>query len=131
MKKVLVFGTFDGLHPGHRAFLRQARRCGDHLTVAVAPDAIVRQLKGRLPKIEFSRRCEQLRLEPDVDEVVASDLQLGTWEILDRVNPDVIGLGYDQILLKESLVSSGPRSRSGSHPEIRVMGFHESQEPRS
>lgn len=36
--RVMVFGVFDGLHPGHRAFLRQARKKGDKLIVVVARD---------------------------------------------------------------------------------------------
>ena len=41
MKKVLVFGTFDGLHEGHKDFLRQAKQYGDHLTVVVGRDSTV------------------------------------------------------------------------------------------
>lgn len=37
MIKVLVFGTFDGLHERHIDFFRQAKACGDHLTVIVRP----------------------------------------------------------------------------------------------
>jgi FAD synthetase len=129
MKKVVAFGTFDGLHEGHLAFLKQARRCGDHLTVVVARDHIVNQLKGRDPKIELSRRCELLRREEDVDEVVGSDLQLGTWGILEKLEPDVIAVGYDQILLKKGLESYLPKV--GWDPEIRVIGVHEPKNSRS
>jgi FAD synthetase len=129
MKKVVAFGTFDGLHEGHLAFLKQARRCGDHLTVVVARDHIVNQLKGRAPKIEFSCRCELLRREADVDEVVGSDLQLGTWGILEKLEPDVIAVGYDQILLKKGLESYLPKV--GQNPEIRVIGVHEPKNSRS
>ena len=123
MKKIVAFGTFDGLHEGHLAFLKQARRCGDHLTVVVARDHIVDHIKGRSPKIEFGRRCELLRRKADVDEVLGSDLQLGTWQILEKVEPDVIAVGYDQMLLKKSLESYMPKV--GRSPEIRVIGFHE------
>ena len=128
MKKIVAFGTFDGLHEGHLAFLKQARRCGDHLTVVVARDHIVDQLKGRSSKIEFGHRCELLRRKSDVDEVVGSDLQLGTWQILEKIEPDVIAVGYDQILLKKSLESYMPKV--GWSPEIRVIGFHEPKDSR-
>jgi FAD synthetase len=129
MKKVMAFGTFDGLHEGHLAFLKQARRCGDQVTVVVARDHIVKQLKGRPPKIEFRRRCELLRREAEVDEVVRSDLQLGTWKVLEKVEPDVIVVGYDQILLKKSLDSYIPKI--GRTPEIRVIGFHKPKDSRT
>ena len=47
MKKVLVFGTFDILPPGHLYFLREAKKHGEHLTVVVTPSAVVKQLKGK------------------------------------------------------------------------------------
>ena len=48
--RVLAFGTFDILHPGHDHYLQEARKLGDELWVVVALDETVRQGKGRLPK---------------------------------------------------------------------------------
>jgi len=44
-KIVLVFGTFDGLHDGHRFFLTEARKLGDRLIASVATDEIVERIK--------------------------------------------------------------------------------------
>jgi cytidyltransferase-like protein len=49
MKKVMVFGTFDGLHPGHESLFAQAREHGDWVIVVVARDRTVQEVKGRLP----------------------------------------------------------------------------------
>ena len=38
MKRVLVIGVFNVLHPGHVRLFRFARECGDYLTVAVQSD---------------------------------------------------------------------------------------------
>lgn len=122
MKKVMAFGTFDGLHEGHRAFLKEARACGDHLTVVVARDHIVSALKGRFPKIDFRRRCKALMQQEGVDGVVGSDPDLGSWRVLQDCKPDVIAIGYDQTRLKESLESH--LEQLPWRPEIRVMGFH-------
>lgn len=52
---ILTSGAFDGLHAGHVAYLRAAARLSDDgqrdelLLVAVAPDAYIRQAKGREP----------------------------------------------------------------------------------
>lgn len=46
MKKIVVNGTFDILHPGHLALLNFARSLGDFLLVAIDTDQRVRQLKG-------------------------------------------------------------------------------------
>jgi FAD synthetase len=49
--RVIAFGVFDGLHEGHRHFLREARKLGGRLTVAVAHDEAVVMLKGRRPPL--------------------------------------------------------------------------------
>ena len=46
MKKVIVNGTFDILHPGHIELLNYAKSRGDFLLVAIDTDERVRQLKG-------------------------------------------------------------------------------------
>ena len=46
MKKIVVNGTFDILHPGHLAMLNYAKSLGDFLIVAIDTDERVRQLKG-------------------------------------------------------------------------------------
>jgi len=38
-KRVMVFGVFDGLHEGHKSFLRQARKYGGELRAVVAQAA--------------------------------------------------------------------------------------------
>jgi len=46
MKKIVVNGTFDVIHPGHLALLNYARSLGDFLLVAIDTDERVRDLKG-------------------------------------------------------------------------------------
>ena len=46
MKKIVVNGTFDVIHPGHLALLNYARSLGDFLLVAIDTDERVRALKG-------------------------------------------------------------------------------------
>lgn len=38
MKKVITYGTFDLIHPGHINILRQAREMGDYLIVGLSTD---------------------------------------------------------------------------------------------
>jgi FAD synthetase len=102
-KKVMVFGVFDGIHEGHRHFLKEAKRLGDYLIVVVAQDHIVAHLKGHFPNINIAERLEHLRLEDGVDEVVIGDRELSTYEVVKKYRPDIIALGYDQTLLKEDL----------------------------
>lgn len=103
MTKVLVFGTFDRLHPGHEFFLKQARELGDDLTVCLTQDHIIEQLKGSAPVQSFVERREALLDSGLVDEVIAGDAKLGAFKIIHTESPDIIALGYDQDQLKIAL----------------------------
>jgi len=133
MNKTLVFGTFDGVHDGHRAMLREARtvtsgesqvasettdsvssdtRTRDsftrtpgpiYLVVAVAPDPVVFKLKGIAPRYSQAERLNMLKKERLCDEVILADEEVGTWRILKKVKPSIIALGYDQGDLQENL----------------------------
>ena len=35
MKRVICFGTFDHLHPGHLNYFQQAKELGDYLIVVI------------------------------------------------------------------------------------------------
>ena len=103
MKKVMVFGVFDGIHEGHRQLLKQARNLGDYLVVVVAQNHIVEQLKGTQPRLDLAERFAHLEAEDGVDQVLIGDEEHGTWEVVKTNKPDIIALGYDQRVLKEDL----------------------------
>ena len=71
MKKVVVNGTFDVIHPGHLALLNYAKSLGDFLIVAIDSDSRVRELKGPQrpinPQHERKQLLENLKA---VDQVV-------------------------------------------------------------
>ncbi|PIR88146.1 MAG: FAD synthase [Candidatus Harrisonbacteria bacterium CG10_big_fil_rev_8_21_14_0_10_45_28] len=103
MKKILAFGSFDKLHDGHRQFLTRAKALGTYLVVAVAPDAVIQSLKNHLPQNSASQRIQTLKDSHLVDEVVLSDINSRSWNILKRVKPNIIALGFDQDDLRSSL----------------------------
>ncbi len=105
MKKVLVFGVFDGVHEGHREFLKQAKQLGDELVIVLARDVTVEKLKSRKPRLDFEERKNRLEKEDYVNKVIAGDEILGTWQSAKSERPDVIALGYDQKDLGVSLSS--------------------------
>ena len=107
-KKILVFGTFDGIHDGHRFFLREAKKHGEELVVGVAKDGTVKKLKGALPNIPLHNRIKMLQAEGLADRAIPGDENIGNWEIVKREKPDVICLGYDQKELATKLVKDLP-----------------------
>ena len=101
--RVLVFGTFDGLHAGHLFFLKHAKREGDLLFVSVARDSHVRELKNKSPKNNEQQRLKTIQQREEVKNAELSDERLGSFDIINRIAPDTIILGYDQKDLESSL----------------------------
>jgi len=95
MKKVLIFGTFDGIHEGHRNLFLQAKEYGDYLSVIVARDETVLQIKGRLPKYTEAKRSKALSCEDVIDNVTLG-CKVYKYRAIHLQKPDVICLGYDQ-----------------------------------
>lgn len=102
-KRVLVFGTFDMLHQGHRYFLTEAKRFGSVVIAVVAQDEYVEERKGRRPTEPMALRMEKILDAGLAEEVYPADLEIGSYRILKKAEPDVICLGYDQRELKANL----------------------------
>lgn len=102
MVRVMVFGTFDGLHQGHINFLEQAKKHGDELIVVVARDKTVKKLKDRSPNFSEKERLEIIKKSKLADKVILGGLA-DPYKIIKKINPDVICLGYDQKYFVENL----------------------------
>ncbi|PIS43091.1 MAG: FAD synthase [Candidatus Kerfeldbacteria bacterium CG08_land_8_20_14_0_20_40_16] len=102
MKKVLAFGTFDILHPGHKSYLKQAKALGDFLVVAIARDKNIQKTKGALPQNSERQRLKRIKELKIVDRALLGFLD-DPYQIIERVKPDAIALGYDQATYTENL----------------------------
>ncbi|MBI4086351.1 MAG: adenylyltransferase/cytidyltransferase family protein [Candidatus Liptonbacteria bacterium] len=122
MRTVMVFGTFDGIHDGHRAFLREAKHHGDYLIAVVTPDYIAGHLKGKEPRADVEKRIKMLE-EEGVDKAVEGDDELDAWNVIKKYKPEVIALGYDQHALRESVEAN--LANFNWRPEITVLGAHQ------
>ncbi len=125
----MVFGVFDGVHEGHRAFFREAKTHGDYLIAVLTKDEIVEKLKKHKPKFSFARRTEELEKMDGVDEVVASDAELGTYGVVLQHKPDIIAFGYDQAEFKKDLEKN--YEKFSWKPKIVVLSAHEPEKYKS
>lgn len=116
--RVVVFGVFDRLHEGHRAFLRAAKKHGGELIAVVARDEQVRLLKKRMPLHNEQIRMRALRQSKLADRVMLGDKKQGTYDVIRRHAPDIICLGYDQDALAVDLKT---HMRDGILPYIRIL----------
>ena len=100
--KVLVFGSFDYIHPGHLDFFRQAKSLGDELHVAIGLDQTIEEIKGDRPWKSQGERLQEVQNLEIVDKAYLgyADDKL---KIIGEVKPDIIALGYDQKKFTEHL----------------------------
>lgn len=98
-KVVLASGVFDLLHLGHVRFLEDAKKAGGpkaKLVVIIARDSTVEKTKGRKPIMSEDQRVALVQSLRVVDEAVLGYEGLDIGEVISRINPDIIALGYDQ-----------------------------------
>ena len=75
MTRVITYGTYDLLHPGHINILRRASELGDRLIVGLSTDAF-NALKGKDAFYTYQERKLVLEVVRYVDEVIPED----SWE---------------------------------------------------
>jgi FAD synthetase len=96
---VLASGVFDLLHLGHVKFLEAAKKFGGEnaeLIVVIARDSTVEEMKGRKPIMSEDQRRALVESLKVVDEAVLGVKGLDIGEVIEKIKPDVIALGYDQ-----------------------------------
>lgn len=108
---VFTNGCFDVLHRGHTSYLRQAKRLGDVLVVAVNSDDSVRRLKGPDRPVNRDRdRADVLAELACVDYVTVFGEDTPR-ALIRRLRPDVYAKGgdYSPEMLPET-------------PDVRAVG---------
>src|SRR3990167_2498747 len=87
---VLCHGTFDTIHNGHLAHLREAKSHGDILVVGIEPSVTVPKGPGR-PVFSDEQRLEHMAALEIVDYVVLGD----AYQCINAARPHVIAKGAD------------------------------------
>jgi len=99
---VILFWTFDLLHPGHEHLFSQAKKHWDFVIAVISRDLTVEKVKGKLPDRDELVRQKNLQTTGWVDEVLLWDLE-DVYAPVREYRPDVIALGYDQEAFVEGL----------------------------
>ena len=92
---IMVFGTFDIFHPGHRSFLIQAKKKGDYLIAVVARDKTVVETKKQATRNKEKVRWNAVKESGLADKVILGSLW-DKYAAIKKYQPDIICLGYDQ-----------------------------------
>ncbi len=97
--RIMAFGTFDIVHPGHKHFFQQARAlAGKHkpfLIVSLARDKNVVRIKGRPATSNELKRLARVKTVSEVDKAVLGAIGNHIPHIV-KEKPEIIALGYDQ-----------------------------------
>ena len=111
---VLASGVFDLLHLGHVRCLEEAIKAGGknaELIVIVARDSTVEKRKGKKPIMSEDQRralVESLRV---VDEAILGYENFNMDEVIDKIKPDIIAMGYDQKSMAEAVEKAIAKKR--------------------
>lgn len=118
-KIVFTNGCFDILHPGHIAYMKQAKALGDRLVVAVNTDASVKRLKGeKRPINHLDHRMAVLEGVGAIDWVTWFDEDTPK-EIIEQLTPDVLVKGGDYTI--DTIVGADHVLAHGG--EVKVLTF--------
>lgn len=120
-KTVLVCGTFDELHPGHRDFFRQAAQLG-RVYVIVARAATVQHFKHRSPVETERSRLARVSADSNVFRARLGDHTNLLKPIL-KLRPDIIALGFDQKTFSPSSLRVELKKRGFTPKIFRLKSF--------
>jgi FAD synthetase len=128
-KVVLASGVFDLLHLGHVKFLEEAKKAGGknaELIVIIARDSTVEENKGRKPIMPENQRRALVESLKVVDEAVLGFEKFDLGDVIERVKPDVIALGYDQVDMEKGVQEYVDKHRLNIKV-IRIGKFEEDE----
>lgn len=119
---VLVFGTFDVLHPGHRDLFAQAAKLGT-VTAVVARDASVKKIKGFLPHHSERSRLARVSADPAVSRALLGDRD-DFLKPVQKIQPGIIALGYDQRTFRTPELRTKLKAAGLTPKIVRLRAHH-------
>ena len=128
MRRIMAFGTFDLLHPGHVKYLDAARKLGDYLVVTITTDKNVEKLKGKKPVNGEGDRAFLVGSLKCVDLAVVG-VESDFYGIVRKFFPTVLALGHD--MAEKELEVKKELSLRGIDCEVTRMPAFEPEKNKS
>jgi glycerol-3-phosphate cytidylyltransferase len=94
MKKVITYGSFDLLHPGHINLLKRAKKLGDYLIVGLSTDRF-NSLKHKQSFFSYSQRKKIVESIKYVDKIIPESCWKQKKKDIRKHNVDVFVIGND------------------------------------
>jgi FAD synthetase len=126
---IVASGVFDLLHLGHVRFLEEAKRVGGNnseLIVIVARDSTVEKRKGIKPIMHEDQRRALVESLKVVDEAILGYENFSMDQVISKIKPDVIAMGYDQKDMTKAVEEAIARKRLGIRV-VRIGKFAENE----
>jgi len=108
IRVVFIGGGFEVVHIGHVYTISRAKRLGDVLVAVVARDSTIRKRKGREPITKERQRVALLSSLRQVDAAILGG-KGNIYDMLEKVRPDIVALGYDQHHREEEISKEAAR----------------------
>lgn len=94
MKKVITYGTYDLITPGHIQNLKEAKGMGDYLIVGLSTDEF-NNIKHKKSYLTYEERKVVLEAIRYVDEVIPEERWEQKIDDIKKYDIDIIAMGSD------------------------------------
>lgn len=95
IKKGVIAGSFDIIHPGYIHMFEEAKKVCNHLTIALHHDPTVERKNKLKPILDYNDRKKILMSIKHIDEIIGYNTEEDLLNILKQNNFDVRILGDD------------------------------------
>lgn len=94
MKKVITYGTYDLITPGHIQHLKEAKEMGDYLIVGLSTDRF-NSIKHKKSYLSYEERKIVLEAIKYVDEVIPEEEWEQKVDDIKKYNINILTMGSD------------------------------------
>ena len=95
MKKGIIAGNFDIIHPGYIALFKECKANCDKFIVLLHTDPSIERPNKLKPILSTEERIEMLRCFKQIDDVLTYNLESELHELIVLLKPNVRFLGDD------------------------------------